>query len=70
MIQKLFLGPLTKDENKSLKDINWREIVILIPILVLIFWIGLYPNPFLNLMDASVTRLVEFVNTAAVVVVP
>jgi NADH-quinone oxidoreductase subunit M len=70
MIQKLFLGPLTKDENKSLKDINWREIIILVPILILIFWIGLYPNPFLNLMDASVTRLVEYVNTAAVVVIP
>jgi len=70
MIQKLFLGPLTKDENKSLKDVNWREILVLVPILILIFWIGLYPNPFFNLMGASVERLVDFVNSAAVAVIP
>ena len=70
MIQKLFLGPLTKDENKSLKDVNWREILVLVPILILIFWIGLYPNPFFNLMGASVERLVDFVNSAAIAVIP
>jgi len=70
MIQKLFLGPLDKEENKLLKDINWREILTLVPILILIFWIGLYPSPFFNLMNASVEHLVEFVNTAAIAVVP
>lgn len=70
MIQKLFLGPLTKEENRSLKDINWREIAILVPILIFIFWIGLYPNPFFNLMESSVGNLVQYIQSASIAVVP
>jgi len=70
MIQKLFLGPLNKDENRSLKDINWREIGILVPILLFIFWIGLYPNPFFNLMESSVGNLVQHIQSASIAVLP
>ncbi|HSR47690.1 MAG TPA: NADH-quinone oxidoreductase subunit M [Anaerolineales bacterium] len=65
MFQKMFLGPVTHDENLSLKDLHWREIVTLIPLIILIFWIGLFPAPFFNLMEASVGRLVETVQVAA-----
>jgi NADH-quinone oxidoreductase subunit M len=34
MFQKMFLGPVTKEENPLLKDLNWREIVTLAPLLV------------------------------------
>jgi NADH-quinone oxidoreductase subunit M len=70
MFQKLFLGPVTKDENRSLKDLNWREIATLVPLLVLIFWIGLYPKPFFTLMAPAVDKLVAIVQTAAVAGVP
>ncbi len=66
MFQKLFLGPVDKDENRSLKDINAREIIILIPILVFIFWIGLYPAPFFNLMAPAVDKLVAVLQAAAI----
>jgi NADH-quinone oxidoreductase subunit M len=66
MFQKLFLGPVDKEENRSLKDINWREIVTLIPLLVFIFWIGLYPQPFFNLMAPTVDKLVATLQVAAV----
>jgi NADH-quinone oxidoreductase subunit M len=65
MFQKMFLGPVDKDENRSLKDINWREITILVPLLVLIFWIGLYPQPFFNLMSPTVDKLVATLQVAA-----
>ncbi len=64
MFQKLFLGPVTHEENKTLKDLNWREIIILVPLLVFIFWIGLYPKPFLDLMAPSVQNLVNIVQAA------
>jgi NADH-quinone oxidoreductase subunit M len=59
MFQKLFLGEVDKDENRLLKDINWREIATLVPLLILIFWIGLYPRPFFALIEPAITKLLE-----------
>jgi NADH-quinone oxidoreductase subunit M len=70
MIQKLFLGPLNKEENRVLKDLTLREILIMVPILILIFWIGLYPTPFFNLIGPSVDNLVQYIQGAAVAVIP
>jgi len=70
MFQKLFLGPVTKEENKTLLDINWREIVTLLPLIILIFWIGLYPNPFFGLMDASVEQLVSSIESVTLAGLP
>jgi NADH-quinone oxidoreductase subunit M len=63
--QKLFLGPVDKEENRKLPDLNWREILVLVPLLIFIFWIGLYPSPFFNLMAASVEKLVAPLQAAA-----
>jgi NADH-quinone oxidoreductase subunit M len=65
MFQKMFLGPADNPKNLELKDLNWREIVTLIPLLVFIFWIGLYPKPFFALMAPAVDNLVAAVQTAA-----
>ncbi len=65
MFQKLFLGKVDKEENRSLKDLNWREIAVLVPLLILIFWIGLYPAPFFNLMGPAVDKLLAGVQAAA-----
>jgi NADH-quinone oxidoreductase subunit M len=66
MFQKLFLGPVDKEENRLLTDINLREIITLAPLLVFIFWIGLYPRPFLNLISPAVERVVAALEIAAV----
>jgi NADH-quinone oxidoreductase subunit M len=70
MFQKLFLGPVTKEENRRLLDLNWREIATLVPLLVLIFWIGLYPKPFFTLIAPAVDQLLTVVGTATVAGVP
>jgi NADH-quinone oxidoreductase subunit M len=70
MFNKMFMGPVDKDENRKLFDLNLREIVTLVPLLILIFWIGLYPSPFFNLMEASVTKLVESIQVAAIAGLP
>jgi len=58
LFEKTFLGPVVHEENRTLADINRREILILAPILILIFWIGLYPAPFLNLIQPTIENLV------------
>jgi NADH-quinone oxidoreductase subunit M len=68
MFQKLFLGPTDKEENKVLKDLNLREIVTLVPILVLIFWIGLYPKPFFSLIAPSVNKVLAALQSVVMVV--
>jgi len=71
MFQKMFLGPEgsivaeVKNHGHALRDLNWREIVTIVPILVFIFWIGLYPKPFFDLMGPSVDNLVAALQTAA-----
>jgi NADH-quinone oxidoreductase subunit M len=58
MFQKMFLGPAGEiTHHHELKDLNWREIITLLPLLVFIFWIGLYPAPFFNLMAPAVEKL-------------
>jgi NADH-quinone oxidoreductase subunit M len=66
MFEKVFLGPLTHEKNRSLKDVSLREVIILVPILVLILWIGLYPNYFFGLINPTVERLTAALQAAAV----
>ncbi len=58
MFQRVMFGEVVKEENKGLKDLNVRELLTFVPILALIVWIGVYPQPFLRTMDASVHSLV------------
>ena len=59
MYQRTMFGKITKPENEKLKDLNLREKIILIPLILAIFWIGLYPKPFLVRMEPSVKNLIE-----------
>jgi NADH-quinone oxidoreductase subunit M len=65
MFQKMFLGPITKKANETLKDLTWREIAILVPLLILIFWIGLYPQPFFALMHPTVEQFLTIFQTGS-----
>jgi len=63
MFQKIFLGPEgtiveeVKKHGHALRDLNGREIATIVPLLVLIFWIGLYPKPFFELIAPAVEKL-------------
>jgi NADH-quinone oxidoreductase subunit M len=59
MFQRIMFGPLDKQENKELKDLDKREIAILVPIILAMFWIGIYSNPFLRRMDAAINQTIE-----------
>jgi len=68
MFQKVYLGPLDKDENKKLIDLNAREVITLVPLIILIFWIGLFPDAFFKMMEPSVQALLQSLPAVASVV--
>jgi NADH-quinone oxidoreductase subunit M len=66
MFQKVFMGEADKPENQNLPRLHWQELAVLIPIVIVIFWIGLQPGVFFGAMDSSVGDLVaQVTNTAA-----
>jgi NADH-quinone oxidoreductase subunit M len=66
MVKRVFFGPKgelvlasEKDEHHHLHDLNKREITVLAPLIVLIFWMGLFPNHFMNYSKSSVDHLIK-----------
>jgi len=55
----------TNPKVSGISDIDAREIITLLPMVILIFWIGIYPDTFLGYMHASVSHLLERVNTGS-----
>jgi NADH-quinone oxidoreductase subunit M len=62
MFQRIMQGPIKNEKILSFKDINKREIGYLVPIVIMMFWMGIYPKPFLSKMESSVTHLLNRVN--------
>jgi NADH-quinone oxidoreductase subunit M len=62
MYQRVMFGPVTNPKNRGLRDLSPREFWTLAPVIALIIWIGVYPNPFLRKLDVSVADLMERVN--------
>lgn len=59
MVQRVFFGPIVNEENQNLKDMNWKELAAMVPILILIFWIGIYPSSFLSMIDSTTTAFLQ-----------
>ncbi len=66
MFQRVMFGEVTNEKNKDLKDLNLREYFVLVPLILMMFFMGLYPNYFLRKMDASVENLVKIYNAKLV----
>jgi NADH-quinone oxidoreductase subunit M len=62
MLQRVAYGGARNPDHSRLKDLEWREVLTLAPLLILVFWMGLNPQPFTHVMRASVQHLLEQVN--------
>jgi NADH-quinone oxidoreductase subunit M len=58
LYQRTMFGTPDTPENQTMRDMNYREIGYLLPLIILMFWIGLYPRPYLNLMQPTVQHYV------------
>src|SRR5205807_995021 len=61
LVQRVFFGPVTKEENKSIPEIAWNEVAAMVPLVLLMLWIGVHPNTFLRKMTPSVEQLLTTV---------
>jgi NADH-quinone oxidoreductase subunit M len=59
LVQRVFFGPMTNDENRHVPEIAWNEVAAMVPLLVFIVWIGVHPNTFLRKMSPSVQQLLS-----------
>ena len=66
MLQKVVWGGEKNPDQSYLLDLNVREIITLAPLLIFVLWIGLNPGPFLDVMHASVSNLIQQVGVAEV----
>lgn len=64
MMQRVFFGKITNDKNRSLKDLSWREIGLIAPLVFLMVFMGVYPRPFLATSEESVRAIQERVHPA------
>ncbi|HET8650090.1 MAG TPA: NADH-quinone oxidoreductase subunit M [Gemmatimonadales bacterium] len=58
-VQRLFYNPLDKSENQGLLDLSARELVVVLPLVAAIIWLGLYPKPILRRMETSARAYIE-----------
>ena len=61
MYKRVYLGPVANDDVKALQDINAREFVMLALLAAAVLYMGVYPKPFTDVMDASVAQLLQHV---------
>jgi NADH-quinone oxidoreductase subunit M len=62
LYQRVMFGPVTNPANEHLPDLNAREYATLIPLVILAFWIGIYPKPLFTVLDGPVRQIVQQVN--------
>ena len=66
LYKKSFFGPVTNEANKTLKDLDAKETWSLIPLVLIVVWLGVYPKPVLGPIDNSVKAMLTFMNEKAI----
>ena len=64
--KKTFFGPVTNEANKTLKDLDSKETWALVPLVLIVIWLGVYPKPVLEPIDNSVKAMVSFMHEKAI----
>ena len=61
MFQRVVFGPVTHSENTAMQDLSIRERLVFAPLLILIVWMGVTPQPFLDRMQPALDRTMALV---------
>ncbi len=64
VVEKMFLGPVTREENRNLSDLNHRELIAVAPLVMMVFAIGLFPEVFVSRIKGAAERMQADVDAA------
>ncbi len=64
LYRRVVFGVITHEDVRAMLDLNWREIVVFVPMIAVVLWMGIYPNSFLKPIQPSVANLVESLQSA------
>ena len=59
LYQRVFFGTVTNPKNEKLHDLTPREVLTFVPLIIMAFWIGLYPKPFFQILETPVKQIVQ-----------
>ncbi|HET9308989.1 MAG TPA: NADH-quinone oxidoreductase subunit M [Candidatus Sulfotelmatobacter sp.] len=62
LYQRVFFGAVTNPKNEKLQDLTPREVATFVPLLIMAFWIGLYPKPFFQILEQPVNHTIAMVH--------
>jgi NADH-quinone oxidoreductase subunit M len=65
LYKRVFFGEVTNEENRALVDLSGRELAVIVPLVVMIFWIGLYPRPFLSRIEPTAQVFLQRLDQSA-----
>jgi NADH-quinone oxidoreductase subunit M len=69
MYQRVMMGKITNPANENLTDLSAREVVVMLPLLLFVFWIGVYPNTFFEKMNPAMEQVIQQMKNNQVAVV-
>ncbi len=61
LYQRVFFGTVTNPKNERLRDLTPREVLTFVPLVIMAFWVGLYPKPFFQILEQPVNQIVQTV---------
>ena len=70
LYRRVIFGKLDKEHLKQILDLERREIAIFTPLVILVFWMGIWPDPFLSVFDVTVSNLLQNYQSALAIAEP
>jgi NADH-quinone oxidoreductase subunit M len=65
LYRRVIFEKITREDVRRMTDLHWREIVVFVPMIAVVLWMGIYPNSFLHPMQPSLARVMERIPAAA-----
>ncbi|MBI3872455.1 MAG: NADH-quinone oxidoreductase subunit M [candidate division Zixibacteria bacterium] len=64
MVRRVFFGTVTRPENEHIRDLGFRELAVVVPLVILIIWVGVYPRPFLDRINPDLQNWLQRVHAS------